>query len=184
MITYLIILFFFLILVNFLYEGAIAPSLRLMLKYELFKIRDQLRCIKDTKESGFSEEIYLHLQSSLNNLIRFLPTINILSIAKAEKTCNEDEALRQDIQKITRMFEDCKSENVQKMRSKIRKVFILATVVNNGMLLMYSLPIFVLSVFAKEFVKGLFTAFQNLLYIPENEFGRVVHVRSKIVASC
>ena len=175
MIFNLIVLFLILTIFHFLYEGIIAPSIRLKLKYNLFAIRDQLRALlREPRVSQFSEDVYSHLQSSINNLIKFLPVIDILSIAKAEQKFNEDETLRQEVMRVTRMLEDCKSPDVQEIRSRIRRIFAMAIFVNNGMLMFYSFPIVILSASAKAFFKKIVSAIQELLYMPESEFGRLM----------
>lgn len=177
MIFNLLILFIFFTILHFLYEGIIAPSIRLKLKYDLFAIRDGLRALRESRASEFKDEIYIHLQSSINNLIKFLPVIDILSIAKAEQKFNEDETLRQEVMRVTRMLEDCKFPEVQEIRTKIRRIFALAILVNNGMLMFYSFPIVFLSVSAKAFLKRIVSAIQELLYMPEQEFGRLMPVQ-------
>ena len=179
MTTILIISFLILAIIHFIYEGAIAPSMRLKLKYDLFVIRDQLRGLRESKPEEFSEEVYTYLQNSINNLIKFLPRINILTITRVEQKFNEDELLRQNVVKITRLLEDCISEDVQRIRSKIRRIFTFTIFVNNGMVMFYSLPVALLIFFAKAFVKRIVSAFQELLYIPEKEFCRVVPVQSQ-----
>ena len=175
----LIILFFILVIVHFIYESIISPSIRLKLRYDLFVIRDQLRGFKESRSNEFNDEIYSYLQNSINNLIKFLPIINILSISQAEQKFNEDEALRKEVVIVTRLLEDCKSVDVQRIRGKTRRIFALAIIVNNGMLLLYSLPFAFLNFFAKAFFKRVVSAIQELLYMPENEFARVVPVRSR-----
>lgn len=183
MIANLFIIFVVLMLTHFIYEGIIAPTLRLRLKYELFKIRDELRALKDAKGPAVSDKVFSYLQNCLNNLIKFLPAIDVLNSAKIEQRIREDENLRAEVTRVSRCLEDSKLEEVQELRNKISKTFAHILIVNNAMILLYVLPGFALMFFARSFLRKIVNAIQGMLYVSEDELSQVIPKHDKFCSA-
>ncbi len=67
-------------IIHFIYEGIIAPSMRLHYRYRLFTLRDELRFLKATHKDELPDEVFILLQNILNNSITLLHRVNFVAV--------------------------------------------------------------------------------------------------------
>lgn len=139
--TILFFTFASLAIIHFVYEGIIAPSIRLELRYEAFKMRDKLRKLKIEHGDQVSDEIFQILQRSLNNEIALLHRANISNFYYASKELGNSKKAQEEIERIERLVSECPIEEVQEIRNSGVTNIAAAFVVNAGGWLIYIIPI-------------------------------------------
>lgn len=139
------------VLLHFVYESILAPSFRLELRFELFKLRDEVRLLKInnrlTKDNGpeFVDGHYGYLQDSINSLICILYRYDLATIWAITDQINRDEDLKQRVEARARLLDDCELPAVLTMRKRQLAIATKALAVNSGpMLLLLLAPVFVL----------------------------------------
>jgi hypothetical protein len=139
-------------LCHFVYESILAPSLRLELRFELFKLRDEVRFLKmnnlsssAASEPEFVDEHYGYLQDSINALLSVLYRYDIAAIWTITDRINRDEALRQRVEARARLLDACELPAVRSLRQRQLDIAARALAVNSGpMLLLLLAPTLVL----------------------------------------
>lgn len=139
--TILFFTFASLAIIHFVYEGIIAPSVRLELRYEAFKMRDKLRKLKIEHGDQVNDELFQILQRSLNNEIALLHRATISSFYHASKALRGSKRAQEEIERIEQLVSECQLEEVHEIREKGVLNIAFAFVVNSGGWLIYILPI-------------------------------------------
>ena len=170
---YLIIGFVFLAFVHFVYESILAPSFRLKKKFELFRLRDELRQAKIDLGSELDDKHFHHLQNSINSLIRHLPVFDLATLVKAKIDMESDKELRTRVEAHSRVLDDCRVESVKSIRRNSLRAARAAFVVNMGIWVIYIFPI---ALFI-AFFSGIKNVVKSLLSMSEPDFQKVSHVR-------
>lgn len=137
---------------HFVYESILAPSLRFELRFELFKLRDEVRLLKinnlssQLSEPEFVDEHYAYLQDSINALICILYRYDLAAIWAITGQIHRDEALRQRVEARARVLDDCQLPAVLSVRKRQLNIAAKALAVNSGpMLLLLLAPALALS---------------------------------------
>ncbi len=128
-------------LFHFLYEWAIAPAIRLKLKYRLFALRDQLRRAKLEMGSCFPDRHFCSLQDSLNVVIALVDKFDIGLIARARKLSADDPEFRKRCESRSQIMDDCRLEVAKSIRDQTTKLAMELLLVNCGAWVIYLLPI-------------------------------------------
>lgn len=138
-------------LCHFVYESIMAPSLRLELRFELFKLRDEVRLLKidnllvNAGGPEFVDKHYGYLQDSINSLLCILHRYDLAAIWTITDQISRDEALRQRVEARARLLEDCELPAVLSVRKRQLDIAAKALAVNSGpMLLLLLAPAFAL----------------------------------------
>ncbi len=137
---------------HFVYESILAPSMRLELRFELFKLRDEVRFLKmknlsskAASEPEFVDEHYGYLQDSINALLCVLYRYDIAAIWTITDRISRDEALRQRVEARARLLDACELPAVRSLRKRQLDIAARALAVNSGpMLLLLLAPTLVL----------------------------------------
>lgn len=139
-------------LCHFVYESILAPSFRLELRFELFRLRDEVRLLKinnllsKTSEPEFVDGHYGYLQDSINSLICILYRYDLAAIWTITGQIHRDEALRQRVEARARLLDDCELPAVLSVRKRQLDIAAKALAVNSGpMLLLLLAPALALS---------------------------------------
>lgn len=141
MTTELIIMLFVLAIASFVYSAIIAPSLLLHLRFRLFEVRDQVRESMHTDSSSVSAEQLTLLQSSINNALNIISTIDIWTLAYMETQLKANALLRKTVKKRIAILDTCRSKEFQELRSKITRCVRYAFLTNVGTWFFYLVPI-------------------------------------------
>lgn len=138
--TYLIFGLVCAALCHFVYESILAPSLRLELRFELFKLRDEIRRLKiadlSSREPEFADGHYGYLQDSINALIGILYRYDLAAIWAITGQINRDEALRRRVEATARLLDDCELPAVRAVRTRQLNIAAKALAVNSGPMLL------------------------------------------------
>ena len=146
------IIFIFLIIIviwHFLYEGIIAPSIRIHLRNKLFVIRDELRQVKADGLLANDERAFWFVHEGVNNFLNRLPNLTIWRSKELVKEYTKNEKLR-------KLLDDHVNE-VRNSDARIRLAFQktnsiieIAVITNFGGYFIYLIPIvIVISIFSK-----------------------------------
>lgn len=129
-------------LFHFIYESILAPSFRLELRFELFKLRDEVRLLKidnlssNANEPEFVDRHYGYLQDSINSLISILCRYDLAAIWTITSQINRDEALRERVAARARLLDNCELPTVLSMRKRQLDIAGKALAVNSGPMLL------------------------------------------------
>ncbi|MCJ2530739.1 MAG: hypothetical protein LN413_00255 [Candidatus Thermoplasmatota archaeon] len=157
---------FGLAVVHWIYEGIIAPSLRMKLRYELFALRDDLRRLNDPTTPEIEDRVYNALQESLNSAIRFLSIINLEMMFRAYRLLESDSNARAFADKRNRLLSSCEHPEVQRIRIRMREVLERALGTNSLPVCFYLLPLAVLLRCLRETIRGVV---DGLLALPTSK---------------
>ena len=79
---------------HFVYEALVAPTIRTRLRFELFRLRDELRWVRLTKRDQLDENVFRDLENGLNTAIRNIDRIDMPLLLTLEKAFETDEEFR------------------------------------------------------------------------------------------
>lgn len=138
---------FFVILISgfhFVYDGIIAPNLRMSLRYKLFALRDILIDLKLEKKKQFNDEAFSYIHESINTAIRHLPNYNITNVFKSLSAYNNNPELREFVKKKRDVVEQCSLYELQEIDFLKFKYSFIAFIINSGGWAIYLFPIILL----------------------------------------
>lgn len=149
----------FLALWHFVYDGIILPSLRLMLRSRLFKIRDKLRMHKIKSGSRINVSAFNIVHSGINNLINRLPYLDWKIKRDIAQEIERNPELLHKLNKRIEAINSCEDEELKKIFKKANSVVRLAFAANAGAWFIYLIPVVILyasikklTFIAKEFI--------------------------------
>ena len=183
MATALFILFIFAIY-HFVYESIIAPNVRLELRFELFKLRDELRNIKLNRElSKEDNEVFSILDETICVAINRLPFFNFSSNYDANKEFENNKSFKDRVLKKASLIDNTTIDDFKKINEKVMKTTFKAFLVNTGgfifMIMPFLILLIILSIFSSS-IKKLFNkiklSVKNATLANENEFERCAHI--------
>jgi len=177
--TYLIFTFGALVLLHFVYEGIIAPSLRLNLRFRLFQLRDELRMLKIRHGSDFDDKHFHYLQDGVNNLLSGLPRIDITLLVRVMNEIASDKQLKQRMDARAKILDDCKLDDARRLRKQSIEIVERALTINSGAWVLYVLPIALAAVCYKSTIKTL----RSLTALSQSDFAKVVDEQPTVVTS-
>ena len=161
--------FFFLIVglatFHFVYEGMIAPSLLMVLKFRVFRLRDRLRMLAAGPTPSIAPEDFKLHQESINNVINLLPYITPIVMYKAKKTLENKKLLLERSKKRVERLEKCSCEEAVHIYHEANRSLLAALGVNAGGWLLYVLPL-VLGILLINEIKGYI---QDLITLPGSD---------------
>ena len=137
----LIVILALLTLVHFVYESILAPSLRLEIRFELFKLRDELRFIKINLGNELDDKHYHFLQDSINTLIRNLYRFDLAIVTKAMIEVKRDKDLKKRVQERSLFLDDCTVAEARRIRNESINLAFRALRVNSGGWAVYFIPV-------------------------------------------
>ena len=86
---YLILFVFLLCAAHWFIESAVSPSVRMLIRFHLFEIRDDLRNLKIEAPESMSDEVFDILNESLNDRILYQKMITPSFLVRAYRYVNE-----------------------------------------------------------------------------------------------
>lgn len=153
---------------HFIYEGIIAPSVRLKLRFELFELRDNLRsrCLSDDSAA----EVFSIQQAAINNSIRMVPRADFSSLWNFRRKLQRDESLKLEIQERLQKIEAYGCPSFQAIVDATHRVFLQAFAVNSGAWAFYIIPLALIFTCFKRVAE--YT--KDVLSIPERDLASTV----------
>jgi hypothetical protein len=170
MIIFFIFLAAGLALLHFVYEGILAPSFRLHLRFRLFALRDELRRIKVVKGETLDGNVFAYVQEKINVGLKVLSRTDIELVWRTHMLINENPALANRIERRIRLVRDCPLDEIISIDRQVGRVAIMAFTVNSGMWAIYVVPL----ILAAICLRGLVVTVKKLLFIPEGEVDSVL----------
>ncbi len=156
-------------LLNLVYEGIVAPTLRFNLRLKLFALRDELRELKIERGDEIHDDLFRDLQGSLNATINRLARIDLLLLKTAYNAFEHDDSLRRFAEQREAMLEACPVGEVKRIRDKQLAVVGCALAVNSGGWIPYLIPVVVGLVFAGSAM----AIIKKLFSLPENDIDKI-----------
>ncbi len=166
---YLIIIFLVFAIFHFIYESIIAPSIRLKLSFELFKVRDDVRFLKMQHGNKFDCKHFDYLQDTINILLKSLHNFDVVALTLAQNAIKNDKALLDHVQKRKMIFDDCKMPEAVSVRKETLDIAAKIILVNNGAWLVYLIPIGIVMMF----YKSLSDSVKEVFSLSEGDFNKV-----------
>lgn len=167
---YLILLILFFATFHFVYEGIIAPSLRIALRNRLFAIRDELRCLKIGGLSVADEKAFWLVHEGINSFINRLPYLTIYGRRAAMEAYRNDADLRARVEQRIEILTGCGNKAITQIFDKASMIVEEAFIVNMGGTFVYIIPGAVLV----ATLGSLKRLAQSLVLTPERDTFRVV----------
>ncbi len=127
--------------IHFIFEAIIAPSLRMVLRNKLFKLRDEIRRLKIDGLDKQDEEAFWYIHDGINYFINRLPYLTVQNQANAIVAYKKDPALRERVDARMKMMEQCNNKQLKAVFSKTTLVVEEAFLANMGGWFFYILPI-------------------------------------------
>lgn len=143
MLSILLPILFISILWHFVYEAIIAPSLRLSLKFDYDKLKDELWMLRYENHVELNNEVFQLLESKIEGGIDSLGSLNIVSAARIYYSSKNDATAEKEIQKRNQLIKSCKLDLSELERNIIRN-FGKSIAINSGALALYLIPFIVL----------------------------------------
>lgn len=116
---------------HFVYEGAIAPTARMLLRNRVFRIRDDLRRVH-IEDDRLDADLFSLLQDSLNSAIVCLDKIGLAQLVEFRSAMKRDESLRLRIEKRMKLVSECEIDRVKEIEAGLSKTLYLALLFNSG----------------------------------------------------
>lgn len=125
---------------HFIYEGIIAPSLRMVLRHKMFRLRDDVRRLRADYPDQVSEEVFSLMQSLINNAITLVHQINFIVLLRFKK----DEVIDHRIDDRNRLIAECPKDEIREIREKAATYLAIAFGINHGGWVIYLVPILII----------------------------------------
>lgn len=168
--TTIILLFIILVIWHFIYQAILLPTLRLRLRFELFKIRDKVRKLKIDEKEVFSDEAYYFTENSVNSLLQNLHFIEFSTLVEAKKFFNSNKKASERIEKIEEVFSNCASNKVSEIHNDISTVFILTLFANSGSWIIYIVPIVLIALT----FGGIKRLVEKMLFLSDGDYDKIL----------
>lgn len=165
--TYLVLVLWVGAVYHYFTEAILAPSLRALLRFELFRMRDRLRSLR--ADGQLDLESFDDVHAFLNTAIRLVPAISVSAMAESQRAIESDPALRNRIElRLARLESLANPEARELARSACRTVY-RSLLVNSAGWFVWLVPIaFVVFSFQRAY-----DLIKRLLTIPESDIPRI-----------
>lgn len=136
---------------HFVYEAIIAPSLRMVLRHKMFRLRDQVRRLRAESPDEVSEEVFDVMQGLINNGITLVHQINFVVLFRVKNS----EPIDSLIERRNQLIKDCPKEEIHEIRKSVANLLAVAFGINHGGWAIYIVPVLVISLFANTIWNGI-----------------------------
>jgi len=132
----------FLAAYHFIYEGIVAPSLRIKFRNKLFYLRDALRMLKIERSGALNDSVFNEMQEAINHALNLQHKITILGIISYVIHLEKDPALKASVQRRLNNIEKCDIHEFKVIDTTLSTIFFKITLVNSGAWALYVIPLF------------------------------------------
>jgi hypothetical protein len=153
---------------HFVYDGIIAPSRRMSLRYEVFAQRDRLREAKEVHDEEIDCEVFESLHDYLNGALGLVSTISVIGLIQATRSLKTEPEVQAAVNQRRAILARCPVVEVREIQDRATIAVSRALLVNSLGLILWLLP------FAIVFVclGWIADAIQRLLLTPARELRR------------
>ena len=128
-------------ILHFIYEGIIAPTLRVYQRNKLFTLRDQLRNINCTQLKGNDKYAYEYIEKGLSNSIFNLSKLNLYSFSRYIGKFENDLNLQKEIAARSEKIKESSIEDLKYIYDEAGKITFDTICINSGAWFFYLVPI-------------------------------------------
>ena len=168
--SYLLLFIVALVISHYIYEALIVPTLRLKIRFELFKLRDELRFLKIKNGHNFQNKHFTYLHDSINSAISMVPRFEIYTIATINMELKKNKTLDNRIKERLKVMDDCNIPEIVEIRRRTEMLALKALCVNSGMWVPYILPILLFSLLY-QFIKS---RVMSIVSIPKPDLEKII----------
>ncbi|WP_368647982.1 hypothetical protein [Castellaniella ginsengisoli] len=150
----LIIIGFVIATWHFIYEGIIAPSIRLHLRNELFKLRDELRAEKNKDLTAEDEAAFWFVHDGINN---FLNRLSGLTIERSRRLYHEyinDQEARTTLDNHMQKVMSVENSAIRSVFDRTNHVIHKAMLTNAGGWFIYIIPLAIVMALAGSIARA------------------------------
>lgn len=145
LLTYTIIICAILAIFHFIYDGIIAPTIRISLKNKLFSIKNELLRLEERKDLTNNERKSLkYVIASTEILIKKMNNITISEFVKVKSSLNDSSLLHKEASGKIDFITKYSCPETIKAFDQSAEIFVRALIVNSGGWLIYIIPIYVI----------------------------------------
>lgn len=126
---------------HFVYDGIVAPSIRLHLRNRLFALRDELRAIHAAGVSREDHNAFWYVHEGINGLLNRLPGLTMSNRAAVRRAYETDAALRTIVKAREEMLDNCRDARIKKVFERSSAVVEMAFLANAGGWAVYVVPV-------------------------------------------
>jgi len=132
----MVVLFYTLVFMaiwHFFYESVIATSLRHGLRYQFFKLRDELRMVKIENDlSDKDEEVYSVLDNSICSMINSMSYISMANYFRLKHDIGKDREIKKELEKTSEFIKSADNERLRSIDGDMARLGSRALIINNG----------------------------------------------------
>ena len=139
--TILILVLTTIAILHFIYEGIIAPSLRMHLRNKLFELRDEARAIKAEGLNPEDEEAFWYTHDGINNLLDRLSWLTLHARITTMHSFRDDPELQALVRKRKAMLDSCKDQRIRDIFNRTSVILEETFNINMGAWAIYLIPI-------------------------------------------
>jgi hypothetical protein len=159
---------------HFVFESIIAPTLRLKLRFELFKVRDELRALKAEKKDQLDDKVFDYLENSINLSISHMEYFRLSIWIRAFHAVQSDPALKERLKQREEAFKKCAFPETKDIQTKTVMLDLNAIGLSGGAWAVFVVPLAVLLAFYRSVSKMAST----LMWLSDAEMKKVDHRNS------
>ena len=130
----------FLAMAHFVYEGILAPSIRLRLRYRIFEQRDRLRELKIVRDD-VSPEIFHAIHDSINTAVELIHAINFSVVCQLDSVLKKNPGLREQIDRRKELLDRCCVDEIKSIRSRTSTIIGEALIANTLGTVIWMIPV-------------------------------------------
>ncbi|MCC5806348.1 MAG: hypothetical protein JJU00_08465 [Opitutales bacterium] len=123
------------------YEAILAPSLRQLLRYRLFAVRDSVRRLRMENPETFGHEAFGILNESLNNQIRLLGRVHASDLSAVNRAYDQDPSFRAEVDRRGSILSECPLAEAGDLNRQAAQLFVFGVMINSGGWLPYIIPV-------------------------------------------
>ena len=173
MISILVFLLLALCAWHLIYEGIVAPTIRIKLRNMLFSIRDDLRRVAIDGIREQDKAAFAFLQDGINAFLNRLPGLTFDLLRRLNHEFSNNESLKGEIEEREKIISNARPE-FRKIFADTNSVIKVAVIVNSGGWFVYLIPIAV----AATSVSWLKRVASEMIVAPAREADRLLPAAS------
>lgn len=161
---------------HFIYEGIIAPQLRLKLRHDLFVVRDGLRNLQliVSKEDHDTRRAIKVVSTAVESWLERMSTFTLYMGFKLKQEIDRNKELKQAVEKEFGFIKKSNNETLKSIDKKFNQICAGALLVNSGGLLPYLVmvmfPLLIMAVAYENIKKLLNTVSKEVALTPDKYY--------------
>lgn len=126
---------------HLLYEGIIAPELRMCVRNDLFEVRDSLRAIKCQDKGSIDDESFDIVHDAVNRFTHRVKDFTIFVVAQMRLLRVHDPETYEKVRKRSERLAQVPSEDFRRLLKRTDRILVHAMLINSGGWSIYIVPI-------------------------------------------